>query len=206
MSNRLTRGLIVIAMLAFAVSALVVAWGDAPAVASALRSFPTRPDRAGPPAHDLELRPALAALELLPARSGRTGVGNGDSALVFLSGFAMGLTPGKSGELTKSYWLREIAGPEQRTRAAHCADCVRRATRRRHRHAPARGDRPGHLPLRRRCFAAGGGGGRRRDRATPGVATRARRSPPSWTWSRTSRAKLPRPQRCSFVCARSGLA
>jgi len=30
---------------------------------------------------------------------------------VFLSGFAMGLTPGKSGELTKSYWLREIAGP-----------------------------------------------------------------------------------------------
>ena len=25
----------------------------------------------------------------------------------------MGLTPGKSGELTKSYWLREIAGPER---------------------------------------------------------------------------------------------
>jgi glycosyltransferase 2 family protein len=35
------------------------------------------------------------------------------SALIFLSGFAMGLTPGKSGELTKSYWLREIAGPER---------------------------------------------------------------------------------------------
>jgi uncharacterized protein (TIRG00374 family) len=33
--------------------------------------------------------------------------------LVFLSGFAMGLTPGKSGELTKSYWLRELAGPER---------------------------------------------------------------------------------------------
>src|SRR5205085_4209762 len=35
------------------------------------------------------------------------------SALVFLSGFAMGLTPGKSGEITKSYWLREIAGPDR---------------------------------------------------------------------------------------------
>jgi uncharacterized protein (TIRG00374 family) len=27
-----------------------------------------------------------------------------------LSGFAMGLTPGKSGELSKSYWLRELSG------------------------------------------------------------------------------------------------
>src|SRR5204863_5250745 len=25
----------------------------------------------------------------------------------------MGLTPGKSGEVTKSYWLREIAGPQR---------------------------------------------------------------------------------------------
>jgi uncharacterized protein (TIRG00374 family) len=41
------------------------------------------------------------------------GVGHQASALVFLSGFAMGLTPGKSGELTKSYWLREIAGPRR---------------------------------------------------------------------------------------------
>ena len=39
--------------------------------------------------------------------------GTANGALVFLSGFAMGLTPGKSGELTKSYWLREIAGPER---------------------------------------------------------------------------------------------
>ena len=32
------------------------------------------------------------------------------SLLVFLSGFAMGLTPGKAGELTKSLFLRELAG------------------------------------------------------------------------------------------------
>lgn len=43
---------------------------------------------------------------------GVTRVDRAASALVFLSGFAMGLTPGKSGELTKSYWLREIAGAE----------------------------------------------------------------------------------------------
>jgi glycosyltransferase 2 family protein len=42
-----------------------------------------------------------------------SGVDRTSSALVFLSGFAMGLTPGKSGELTKSYWLREIAGAER---------------------------------------------------------------------------------------------
>ena len=44
---------------------------------------------------------------------GVVGVSRAASALVFLSGFAMGLTPGKSGELTKSYWLREIAGPDR---------------------------------------------------------------------------------------------
>jgi hypothetical protein len=39
-TSRLMRGFIVTAILALAVFALVVAWGDAPAVASALRSFP----------------------------------------------------------------------------------------------------------------------------------------------------------------------
>jgi len=113
MSNRLTRGLIVTAILALAVFALVVAWGDAPAVASALWSFPP-----------VLILPVILLttwnyvlrwlrwnyyLRVL----GIHAVDRGDSALVFLSGFAMGLTPGKSGELTKSYWLREIAGPEQ---------------------------------------------------------------------------------------------
>jgi glycosyltransferase 2 family protein len=40
------------------------------------------------------------------------GISRYASGLVFLSGFAMGLTPGKSGEVTKSYWLRELAGAE----------------------------------------------------------------------------------------------
>lgn len=41
------------------------------------------------------------------------GLGRTTSLLVFLSGFAMGLTPGKAGELSKSYWLRELAGPDR---------------------------------------------------------------------------------------------
>jgi hypothetical protein len=44
---------------------------------------------------------------------GVVGVSRPASGLVFLSGFAMGLTPAKSGELSKSYWLRELAGPER---------------------------------------------------------------------------------------------
>lgn len=113
LNTRLLRGLVVTAILALAVFALVVAWGDAPAVALALRSFP----------------PALIVPVLLLTTwnyalrwlrwnyylrvLGVGGVGHQVSALVFLSGFAMGLTPGKSGELTKSYWLREIAGPRR---------------------------------------------------------------------------------------------
>lgn len=34
----------------------------------------------------------------------------GESALVFLSGFAMGVTPGKMGEVVKAYYLRERRG------------------------------------------------------------------------------------------------
>ena len=109
--QRLTRGLIVAALLAIAVFALVVAWGDAPAVASAVSRFPP-----------LLILPVVAltvwnyALRYLRWNYylrvlGVSGVSRWHSLLVFLSGFAMGLTPGKSGELTKSYWLREIAGP-----------------------------------------------------------------------------------------------
>jgi uncharacterized protein (TIRG00374 family) len=93
--------------------ALLVAWGDAPSVAERLSKFPR-----------LLILPILLltvwnyALRWLKWQYylkvlGVTGVGRLDSALVFLSGFAMGLTPGKSGELTKSYWLREIVGPER---------------------------------------------------------------------------------------------
>lgn len=112
-ARRLTRGVVVAALLGIAAAALIVAWGDAPAVLNALASFPL-----------LAIVPVLLLtiwnyalrwvrwhvyLRVL----GVTGIGYLDSVLVFLSGFAMGLTPGKSGELTKSYWLREIAGPER---------------------------------------------------------------------------------------------
>jgi len=105
--------LVLAALLAIAVAALVVAWGDAPAVAQALGTFPA---------------PLAVPVLLLTVWNyalrylrwnwylrilGVGGVPAWPSLLVFLSGFAMGLTPGKSGELTKSYWLREIAGRER---------------------------------------------------------------------------------------------
>ncbi len=113
MNPNVVRGVVVAFILAVAVGALVVLWGDAPAVLGALSRFP----------------PALIVPVVLLTTwnyllrwlrwnyylrvLGVEGIGNTDSLLVFLSGFAMGLTPGKSGELTKSYWLREIAGPER---------------------------------------------------------------------------------------------
>lgn len=39
----------------------------------------------------------------------------GESALVFLSGFAMGVTPGKVGEVVKAYYLRERRGTPYET-------------------------------------------------------------------------------------------
>jgi glycosyltransferase 2 family protein len=96
-----------------AVAALVVLWGDAASVVEALNRFP--PVLVLPVVlltcwnYTLRYLRWNYYLRVL----GVTGVGNLESALVFLSGFAMGLTPGKSGEVTKSYWLREIAGPER---------------------------------------------------------------------------------------------
>src|ERR1700738_3999730 len=112
MRPHVTRGIVFLAALAIAVSALVVAWGDAPAVLGALSRFPP-----------VLILPVVAltiwnyALRWLRWNYylrvlGVEGVDRFSSALVFLSGFAMGLTPGKSGELTKSYWLREIAGTD----------------------------------------------------------------------------------------------
>jgi uncharacterized protein (TIRG00374 family) len=112
-SGRITRGVVVTAILAIGVGALVVAWGDAPAVAAALGRFP--PLLIGPVVgltiwnYTLRWLRWNYYLRVL----GVDGVSRVNSALVFLSGFAMGLTPGKSGELTKSYWLREIAGPDR---------------------------------------------------------------------------------------------
>src|SRR5258708_7679298 len=113
MNDHLTRGAVLFAAVAIAVAALVVAWGDAPAVLSALSRFPP-----------LLIVPVVLltiwnyALRWLRWNYylhvlGVHGVSKVESALVFFSGFAMGLTPGKSGEVTKSYWLREIAGAER---------------------------------------------------------------------------------------------
>jgi glycosyltransferase 2 family protein len=112
-TGRLTRGIVVVGLLAVAVLALVVSWGDASAVLAALVRFPPL----------LVLPVVLLTVWNYVLRwlrwnyylrvLGVSGVDRTSSALVFLSGFAMGLTPGKSGELTKSYWLREIAGAEQ---------------------------------------------------------------------------------------------
>ena len=41
---------------------------------------------------------------------GATGVSKTDSALIFTSGFAMSMTPGKVGELLKSYLLKQVRG------------------------------------------------------------------------------------------------
>jgi glycosyltransferase 2 family protein len=109
----LTRGIIAVALLGIAVAALVVAWGDAPAVVGAVRRFP--PGLVVPVVLLTTWNYLLRWLRwnYYLRVLGVTGVDRGASALVFLSGFAMGLTPGKSGELTKSYWLREIAGAER---------------------------------------------------------------------------------------------
>src|SRR5439155_8674088 len=113
MTTRVTRGIFVVGLLAIAVLALIVAWGDAATVLGALSRFPPL----------LVLPVVLLTVWNYVLRwmrwnyylrvLGVSGVDRTSSALVFLSGFAMGLTPGKSGELTKSYWLREIAGSGQ---------------------------------------------------------------------------------------------
>jgi uncharacterized membrane protein YbhN (UPF0104 family) len=113
LSARVVRGFVAALLLALAVGALIVAWGDAPAVLGALARFPP-----------LLLIPVVLltvwnySLRYLRWNYflrvlGVSGIGLLDSGLVFLSGFAMGLTPGKSGEVTKSYWLRELAGPDR---------------------------------------------------------------------------------------------
>ena len=106
----LARGVVLMALLGVAVFALVIAWGDAPAVLRALGEFPP-----------LLVVPVLLltvwnyALRWLKFQwylklLGVNGVPVSTTTLVFLSGFAMSLTPGKAGELAKSLFLRDLAG------------------------------------------------------------------------------------------------
>jgi uncharacterized protein (TIRG00374 family) len=106
----LARGVVLMALLGVAVFALVVAWGDAPAVLRALADFPP-----------LLVVPVLLltvwnyALRWLKWQwylsiLGLSRLPKTTTTLVFLSGFAMSLTPGKAGELTKSLFLKDLAG------------------------------------------------------------------------------------------------
>src|SRR5260370_11269437 len=111
--GRLTRGIVAVALLAVGVGALVVAWGDAPVVFGALSRSP--PQLVVPVVLLTTWNYVLRWLRwnYYLRVLGVSGIDKRASALVFLSGFAMGLTPGKSGELTKSYWLRELAGSDR---------------------------------------------------------------------------------------------
>ncbi len=109
----LRRGIALSILLGIAVAAVLAAWGDAPRVGKSLAEFP--PLLALPVLlltlwnYGLRWLKWQWYLRILDV----TGVSRVESALVFASGFAMGMTPGKAGEVTKSYWLREIAGPHR---------------------------------------------------------------------------------------------
>jgi uncharacterized protein (TIRG00374 family) len=98
------------ALLGIAVFALVIAWGDAPSVLRALSDFPKA--LIVPVVLLTVWNYALRWLKWQWYLSvlGVSGVPKMTTTLVFLSGFAMSLTPGKAGELTKSLFLRELAG------------------------------------------------------------------------------------------------
>jgi uncharacterized membrane protein YbhN (UPF0104 family) len=112
-SRALGRAIALALLSGATVFALLAAWGDAPAVARAVSSFPL--PMAVPVLlltlwnYGLRWLKWQFYLRVL----GVTALRPLDSALVFLSGFAMGLTPGKAGELAKSYWLRALAGADQ---------------------------------------------------------------------------------------------
>jgi uncharacterized protein (TIRG00374 family) len=106
----LARGVVLMALVGVAVFALVVAWGDAPAVLQVLSHFPKA--LVVPVLLLTVWNYALRWLKWQWYLSvlGVTGVPKMTTTLVFLSGFAMSLTPGKAGELTKSLFLKDLAG------------------------------------------------------------------------------------------------
>jgi uncharacterized protein (TIRG00374 family) len=103
------RRLVAVTVVAAALYAAFAAFGDYRALRETLSGFQawTLPVAVGLVLAGYGLRALRWRLYLR-----RLGVDSpmGESALVFLSGFAMGVTPGKMGEVVKAYYLRERRG------------------------------------------------------------------------------------------------
>ena len=108
------RRLVAVTVVAAALYALFAALGDYRALRATLSGFAwwTLPLALGLVLAGYGLRALRWRLYLR-----RLGVDSpmGESALVFLSGFAMGVTPGKMGEVVKAYYLRERRGTPYET-------------------------------------------------------------------------------------------
>lgn len=105
----LIRRIALTAIVAAALYAVAAAWADVRQVRAALQGFPW------------QWLPAILALTLLNygLRAARwawyldllgTGVGRGDALRIFVAALPLNLTPGKVGELLKSYMVRNRSG------------------------------------------------------------------------------------------------
>jgi uncharacterized protein (TIRG00374 family) len=108
----LVRGVVMAGLLGTAAAAALLIWADFGSVLWALAVFP--PALVIPV---LALTATAYALRWLKWHFylrvlGVSDVRATDSLLVFLSGYPLGLTPGKAGELGKSYWIRELSSSD----------------------------------------------------------------------------------------------
>ncbi len=107
--SHLVRRLALTTILAAALYAAVAAWADVREVKSTLGNFPWSwlPSILGLTLLNYSLRAArwYWYLELLSA-----GVGRGDALRIFIAALPLNLTPGKVGELLKSYMVRNRSG------------------------------------------------------------------------------------------------
>ncbi|MBI4493119.1 MAG: flippase-like domain-containing protein [Chloroflexi bacterium] len=107
---RLARGAVLALVLAVVVFTALLAYGDAERVVAQLERIGLWV--LGPVVLLTLCNYALRWVKwhFLLACIGVTGLGYRDSILLFCAGMAMVLSPGKVGELLKSYYLRELAG------------------------------------------------------------------------------------------------
>ncbi len=121
----LVTRLVIVALLAVAVITGLALFADVSELATAISAFPLL---LVPPIFALTLfNYALRYVkwQLYLSRLGLTNVSTNESALVFLSGFSMSVTPGKVGELVKCLLLRRMTGaPVSRTSAILAAERV----------------------------------------------------------------------------------